>query len=56
MLIAERFTILLTNRYGNHPVSADGNRPYPHQTCRFLNLEHHLHSSLEKSLIRKKPH
>lgn len=43
MLIAERFILSLTNRYGNHPVSTDGGTWYP-QVCRFLNLDHHLHS------------
>ena len=50
MLIAERFIVSLINRYGNHPVSTDGGTLYP-QACRFLELNRHIHSSLEKSLI-----
>jgi len=52
MLIAERFILSLTNRYGSHPVSTDGGTWYP-QACRFLNLDHHLHSPFEKSLIER---
>ena len=52
MLIAERFIVSLINRYGNHPVSTDGGTWYP-QACRFLKLDHHIHSSLEKSLIER---
>ena len=33
-------------------VSTDGGTWYP-QPCRFLKLQHHLHSSLEKSLIER---
>ncbi len=47
MLIAERFILSLTNKYGKHPVSTDGGTWYP-QACRFLNIDHHIHSSLEK--------
>jgi putative transposase len=52
MLVAERFIASLTNRYGKHSVSTDGGTWYP-QACRFLKLKHHLHSSLEKSLIER---
>ena len=52
MLIAERFIVSLINRYGNHPVSTDGGTWYP-QACRFLKLNRHIHSSLEKSLIER---
>jgi putative transposase len=51
-LIAERFILSLTNRYGSHPVSTDGGTWYP-QACKFLNLDHHLHSTFEKSLIER---
>jgi len=33
-------------------ISTDGGTWYP-QACRFLRLKHHLHSSLEKSLIER---
>src|SRR6476619_7956069 len=52
MLIAERFILSLTNRYGSHPVSTDGGTWYP-QACRFLNVDHHLHSPFEKRLIER---
>ena len=52
MLVAERFIASLVDGYGKHPVSTDGGTWYP-QACRFLKLKHHLHSSLEKSLIER---
>ena len=52
MLVAERFIASLINTYGKHPVSTDGGTWYP-QVCRFLKLKHHLHSSLEKSIIER---
>ncbi|MDR4490858.1 MAG: DDE-type integrase/transposase/recombinase [Candidatus Nitrosocosmicus sp.] len=53
MLIAERFLSDIVRNYGKHLVSTDGGSWYP-QACRFLGLEHHIHSSLEKSLIERK--
>jgi len=50
MLITERFLSGLIKDYGKHPVSTDGGTWYP-QGCEFLKLKHHIHSSLEKSLI-----
>ena len=52
MLIAERFISGLVRIHGKHPVSTDGGTWYP-QACRFLKLNHHIHSSLEKRLDRK---
>ncbi len=52
MLIAERFIADLVRIHGRHPVSTDGGTWYP-QACRFLRLSHHIHSSLEKSLIER---
>ena len=52
MLIAERFIADLVRIHGRHPVSTDGGTWYP-QACRFLKLDHHIHSSLEKSLIER---
>ena len=52
MLVAERFIASLINTYGKHPVSTDGGTWYP-QACRFLKLNHHLHSSFEKSIIER---
>lgn len=51
MLVAERFIASLINTYGRHPVSTDGGTWYP-QACRFLKLQHYLHSALE-SLIER---
>ena len=50
MLIAERFISGLVRIHGKHPVSTDRGTWYP-QACRFLNLDHHIHSSFEKSII-----
>ena len=53
MLVAERFISSLINRYGKHPIStADGGTWYP-QACRFLKVNHRIHSTLEKSLIER---
>jgi putative transposase len=52
MLVAERFISSLINRYDKHSVSTDGGTWYP-QDCRFLKVEHHTHSALEKSLIER---
>ena len=52
MLIAERFLSGLVKVHGNHAVSTDGGTWYP-QACRFLELNHHIHSPLEKSLIER---
>ncbi|MGD9532458.1 MAG: hypothetical protein AB7V56_01625 [Candidatus Nitrosocosmicus sp.] len=52
MLVAERFLDGLIKIHGKHGVSTDGGRWYP-QACRFLKLKHHIHSSLEKSLIER---
>lgn len=52
MLIAERLIADLVRIHGKHPVSTDGGTWYP-QACRFLKLDHHVHSSLEKSLIER---
>ena len=54
MLVAERFIIasLINNKFGKCPVSTDGGRTwYPPQACQFLDVEHHIHSSFEKSII-----
>jgi len=52
MLVAERFLSDIVKIHGNHPVSTDGGTWYP-QACRFLKLNHHVHSSFEKSLIER---
>ena len=50
MFVAENFIRSLVDKYGRHTVYTDGGTWYP-QTCNFLHLKHHLHSSLERSLI-----
>ena len=52
MFVAERFLSQVVNKYGLHSVSSDGGTWYP-QACRFLNINHHIHSSFEKSLIER---
>ena len=52
MFVAERFVAGLVKAHGKHAVSTDGGTWYP-QACRFLKLKHHIHSSLEKSLIER---
>lgn len=52
MFVAERFLSGLIRIHGKHAISTDGGTWYP-QACRFLGLEHHIHSSLEKSLIER---
>jgi len=53
MLVAERYLSGLVKIHGKHPVSTDGGTWYP-MACRFVGLEHHIHSSVEKSLIERK--
>ena len=54
MFVAERFISDLVKIHGIHPVSTDDGGTWYPQACRFLNLDHHIHSSLEKSLIERK--
>lgn len=52
MFVAERFLSGVVRDYGKHPVSTDGGTWYP-MACRFLGLEHRVHSSFEKSIIER---
>jgi putative transposase len=52
ILVAERFLQGLIRKYGKQSISTDGGTWYP-EACRFLELEHHLHSSHEKSIIER---
>ena len=52
MFVAENFIRSLVEKYGKHIVYTDGGTWYT-QACNFLDLKHHLHSSLEKSLIER---
>jgi transposase-like protein len=54
MFVAERFLSSLVKVHGKHPVSTDGGSTWYPMACRFLGLEHHIHSSFEKSLIERK--
>lgn len=52
MFVAERFLSNILKKYGKHSVSTDCGTWYP-QACRFLKLNHHLHSSYKKSIIER---
>jgi putative transposase len=52
MFVAERFLDDLVKIHRKHCISTDGGAWYP-QACRFLNLKHHLHFTLEKSPIER---
>ena len=52
MFVAERFIAGLAKAHGKHPVSTDGGTWYP-QACRFLKLDHHIHSPYEKSITER---
>jgi putative transposase len=52
MFVAERFLSWLIRIHGKHSISTDGGTWYP-QACRFLGLEHHIHSSFEKNIIER---
>jgi len=52
MFVTERFISSLIKIHGEHPVSTDGGTWYP-QACRFLKINHHLHSPFEKSIIER---
>jgi hypothetical protein len=43
----------MIKEYGKHPVSTDGSGTWYPQACKFLNMNHHLHSSYEKSMIER---
>ena len=50
----ERFISRLIKIHGKHNISTnDGGTWYPPQACKFLKIDHHLHSPFEKSIIRE---
>ena len=50
-VVTERFLSRIVNKYDEHSVSTDGGTWYP-QDCRFLKLDHHIHSSnIEEKFI-----
>jgi putative transposase len=52
MFVAEPFLSDVVDEPGQHPVSTDGGTWYP-QACKFLNLNYHIHSPFEKSIIER---
>ena len=52
MFVAEKFLSSIVKENSKHPVSTDGGTWYP-QACKFLKLEHHVHSTYEKSIIER---
>ena len=53
MFVAERFMSRLSKIHGKHNISTDGGTWYPPQACKFLKIDHHLHSAYEKSIIER---
>jgi transposase-like protein len=53
MLIAEKFIRSLVEKYGRHTVYTDGGTWYDDEACNVIGLKHHLHSSIEKSLMER---
>ena len=51
MFVAERYLSGLVKVYGKHPVSTEMEVLGTQMACQFLKLDHHIQSSLEKSLI-----
>jgi putative transposase len=54
MFVTKHFLSYIVDKHGRQPVSIDGGTWYSQQACRFLELDHHLHSSVykdEKSVI-----
>jgi putative transposase len=53
MFVTGHFLSGIVNKDGQYPVStADGETLY-HQVSHFLKLKYHLHSSFEKSIIKR---
>ncbi len=54
-VVTERFLDNLIKIHENHPIVStddEGGTWYP-QACKFLKLDHHIHSPLEKSIIER---
>jgi putative transposase len=47
----ERFLSDIVNEFGQHPISIDGGGTWYPQSCKFLKLKHHLHSSYDESIV-----
>ncbi|MGE3859489.1 MAG: hypothetical protein AB7F53_05830 [Nitrososphaeraceae archaeon] len=52
MLVAEKFIYSLVEKYGRHTVYTDGGTWYD-EACNVIGLKHYLHSSIEKSLMKR---
>ncbi|HEY6536876.1 MAG TPA: hypothetical protein VIY08_13930 [Candidatus Nitrosocosmicus sp.] len=52
MFVADRVLSTVMEKYGIYSVSSDGITWYP-QACKFLKIQHHHHSSFEKSIIER---
>jgi putative transposase len=52
MFVVEKFLNSLIKDYGKHTLSTDGGTWYPY-ACRLLKVNHHLHSTYEKSIIER---
>ena len=52
MIVAESFLKSLVKLYGKHIVYSDGGAWYP-EACYSLRLNHRLHTSFEKSIIKR---
>jgi putative transposase len=51
MFVAEGYLSNLVEKYGKHPVSIDSERAWYPQACKFLNINLHIHSPNDKSII-----
>ncbi len=47
-VVVKRFISNVVKEYEKHPISTDRGTWYP-QTCRFLKLDHHIHSFVYKN-------
>ena len=45
-VMAKRFISRLIKIHGKHNISTDGGTWYPPQACKFLKIDHHIHSPL----------
>jgi putative transposase len=52
MLVAERFLSEITDDFNKYHVYTHGGTWYP-QSCKFLEIKHHIHSSYGKSLMER---
>ena len=54
MFVIGHFLSDIVDEHDQHPVSTkDGDTWYALQACKFLNIDHHIHSSFEKNIIER---